>query len=67
VECVNIIRRQIIESVKKLLFRERLTGLHNGAPDLDRNIMPVGRAYQKLIQQWCDVLSIESCGLYFRH
>ena len=38
-----------------------------GLYDLDRNIMPVGRAYQKLIQQWRDVLSTESYGLYFRH
>jgi beta-glucosidase/6-phospho-beta-glucosidase/beta-galactosidase len=38
-----------------------------GLYDLDRNIMPVGRAYQKLIQQWRDVLSAESYGLYFRH
>ena len=38
-----------------------------GLYDLDRNIMPVGRAYQKLIQQWRDVLSEETYGLYFRH
>jgi beta-glucosidase/6-phospho-beta-glucosidase/beta-galactosidase len=38
-----------------------------GLYDLDRNIMPVGRAYKKLIQQWRDVLSAESYGLYFRH
>jgi beta-glucosidase/6-phospho-beta-glucosidase/beta-galactosidase len=38
-----------------------------GLYDLDRKIMPVGRAYQKLIQQWRDVLSAESYGLYFRH
>lgn len=38
-----------------------------GLYDLDRNIMPVGRAYQKLIQQWRDVLSVESYGLYFKH
>ena len=38
-----------------------------GLYDLDRQIMPVGRAYQKLIQQWRDVLSAESYGLYFRH
>jgi hypothetical protein len=31
------------------------------------NIMPVDRAYQKLIQQWRDVLSAESYALYFRH
>jgi hypothetical protein len=31
-----------------------------GLYDLDRNIMPVGRAYQKLIQQWRDVLSAEA-------
>ena len=38
-----------------------------GLYDLDRNIMPVGRAYQKLMQQWRDVLSEETYGLYFRH
>ena len=38
-----------------------------GLYDLSRNIMPVGKAYQKLIQQWRDVLSVESYGLYFRH
>jgi beta-glucosidase/6-phospho-beta-glucosidase/beta-galactosidase len=38
-----------------------------GLYDLDRNIMPVGRAYNKLIQQWKDVLSAESYGLYFKH
>ena len=38
-----------------------------GLYDLDRNIMPVGKAYKKLIQQWSDVLSAESYGLYFRH
>lgn len=38
-----------------------------GLYDLDRNIMPVGRAYQKLMQQWRDVLSKETYGLYFRH
>ena len=38
-----------------------------GLYDLDRNIMPVGKAYQKLIQQWRDVLSEETYGLYFRH
>jgi len=38
-----------------------------GLYDLDRNIMPVGRAYQKLIQQWRNVLSQETYGLYFRH
>ena len=25
-----------------------------GLFDLDRNIRPVGRAYQSLIRQWCD-------------
>ena len=38
-----------------------------GLYDLDRTIMPVGRAYQKLMQQWRDVLSEETYGLYFRH
>jgi beta-glucosidase/6-phospho-beta-glucosidase/beta-galactosidase len=38
-----------------------------GLYDLDRNIMPVGRAYQKLMEQWRNVLSAETYGLYFRH
>ena len=38
-----------------------------GLYDLDRNIMPVGKAYKKLIQQWQDVLAAESYGLYFKH
>lgn len=36
-----------------------------GLYDLDRNIMPVGRAYKKVIQQWKDVLVAESYGLNF--
>jgi beta-glucosidase/6-phospho-beta-glucosidase/beta-galactosidase len=38
-----------------------------GLYDLDRNIMPVGKAYKKLMEQWKDVLSAESYGLYFKH
>ncbi|MEO5997564.1 MAG: family 1 glycosylhydrolase [Chitinophagaceae bacterium] len=36
-----------------------------GLFDLQRNIMPVGRAYKKLISQWRDVLEAESFGLNF--
>lgn len=38
-----------------------------GLYDLDRKIMPVGRAYKKVIQQWKDVLASESYGLLFRY
>ncbi len=34
-----------------------------GLFDLQRNIMPVGKAYKKLINQWKDVLVAESYGL----
>ncbi len=36
-----------------------------GLYDLDRNLMPVGRAYKKVIEQWRDVLVAESYGLNF--
>jgi beta-glucosidase/6-phospho-beta-glucosidase/beta-galactosidase len=36
-----------------------------GLFDLQRNIMPVGKAYKKLIGQWRDVLVAESYGLNF--
>lgn len=36
-----------------------------GLFDLERNIMPVGKAYKKLISQWRDVLVAESYGLNF--
>ena len=36
-----------------------------GLFDLDRKIMPVGKAYKKLISQWRDVLVTESYGLNF--
>lgn len=36
-----------------------------GLYDLDRNLMPVGRAYKKIIEQWKDVLASESYGLLF--
>ena len=38
-----------------------------GLYDLDRKIMPVGRAYKKIIEQWKDVLAAESYGLLFRY
>jgi beta-glucosidase/6-phospho-beta-glucosidase/beta-galactosidase len=37
-----------------------------GLFDLDRNMMPVGKAYKRLIQQWQDILASESYGLLFR-
>jgi beta-glucosidase/6-phospho-beta-glucosidase/beta-galactosidase len=37
-----------------------------GLFDLDRKIMPVGKAYKKVIDQWQDVLAKESYGLHFR-
>ena len=36
-----------------------------GLYDLNRNIMPVGKAYKKLIGQWKNVLEAESYGLNF--
>jgi beta-glucosidase/6-phospho-beta-glucosidase/beta-galactosidase len=36
-----------------------------GLFDLDRNIMPVGEAYKKLINDWKDILNEESFGLTF--
>lgn len=36
-----------------------------GLFDLDRNIMPVGEAYKKLIENWKEVLNTESFGLVF--
>jgi beta-glucosidase/6-phospho-beta-glucosidase/beta-galactosidase len=36
-----------------------------GLYDLDRKLMPVGRAYKKIIQQWRDVLADERYGLHF--
>jgi beta-glucosidase/6-phospho-beta-glucosidase/beta-galactosidase len=38
-----------------------------GLYDLDRKIMPVGKAYKRVIEQWQDVLEKESFGLFFRH
>ena len=36
-----------------------------GLYDLNRKIMPVGKAYKKIIEQWQDVLISESYGLHF--
>jgi beta-glucosidase/6-phospho-beta-glucosidase/beta-galactosidase len=36
-----------------------------GLYDLDRKIMPVGKAYKNLITQWKDILEEESYGLVF--
>lgn len=38
-----------------------------GLVDLNREIRPVGRAYQKLIAQWRDILPTESLGLAFSY
>ena len=38
-----------------------------GLYDLDRKIMPVGKAYKKLISQWRDILTEESYGLLFHN
>jgi beta-glucosidase/6-phospho-beta-glucosidase/beta-galactosidase len=38
-----------------------------GLYDLDRKIMPVGKAYKKIIQQWKDILAEERYGMQFRH
>jgi beta-glucosidase/6-phospho-beta-glucosidase/beta-galactosidase len=48
-------------------LREDNNRVHEvGLFDLDRNILPVGRAYKRIIQQWQDVLESESYGLHFR-
>lgn len=38
-----------------------------GLYDLDRKIMPVGKAYKKLIHQWKDIITEESYGLVFQN
>jgi beta-glucosidase/6-phospho-beta-glucosidase/beta-galactosidase len=38
-----------------------------GLFDLDRKIMPVGEAYQKLIENWKDILNEESFGLVYHN
>jgi beta-glucosidase/6-phospho-beta-glucosidase/beta-galactosidase len=38
-----------------------------GLYDLERNLMPVGNAYKRVIQQWQDILSSESYKWSFRH
>ena len=38
-----------------------------GLYDLNRNIMPVGKAYRDLISQWKDIISEESYGLIFQY
>ncbi|MBD0374919.1 MAG: family 1 glycosylhydrolase [Flavisolibacter sp.] len=37
-----------------------------GLYDLNRQQMPVGKVYQRIIQQWQDILASESYGLQFR-
>jgi hypothetical protein len=39
--------------------------LELGLFDLNRNIMPVGEAYQELILNWKDILNKQSYGLPF--
>lgn len=49
-------------------LRENNGRIHEvGLFDLDRNIMPVGRSYKRVIQQWQNILASESYGLSFRH
>lgn len=38
-----------------------------GLYDLDRKIMPVGKAYKKLIHEWRDIITEESYGLVFQN
>jgi beta-glucosidase/6-phospho-beta-glucosidase/beta-galactosidase len=38
-----------------------------GLYDLERNIMPVGKAFKRLIHQWQDVLYTESLGMVYKH
>ncbi len=38
-----------------------------GLYDLDRKIMPVGKAYKKLIYEWKDIIKEESNGLIFQN
>jgi hypothetical protein len=49
-------------------LREDAGRVHEvGLFDLDRNIMPVGHAYKKVIQQWQSVLDKHNYGWVFRH
>jgi Beta-glucosidase/6-phospho-beta-glucosidase/beta-galactosidase len=38
-----------------------------GLYDLDRKIMPVGKAYKKLVDQWKEIITEESYGLIFQN
>jgi beta-glucosidase/6-phospho-beta-glucosidase/beta-galactosidase len=38
-----------------------------GLFDLNRQIMPVGKAYKELVRQWKDIISEESYGLIFQY
>jgi hypothetical protein len=38
-----------------------------GLYDLDRKIQPVGKAHQRLIDQWREILPTESFGLTFTY
>jgi beta-glucosidase/6-phospho-beta-glucosidase/beta-galactosidase len=49
-------------------LREDNGNVHEvGLFDLQRNIMPVGRAFKRLIEQWSEVLATENYGRFFRH
>jgi len=49
-------------------LREDRGHIHEvGLFDLDRNIMPVGRAYKRVIEQWQGLLSSANYGLFFKH
>ena len=51
-----------------IALREDRGHIHQvGLFDLDRNIMPVGRAYKRLIEQWQGLLSSANYGLFFKH
>ena len=48
-------------------LREKNNRVHEvGLFDLDRNLLPVGKAYKKLIEQWQEPLLNASFGLHFR-
>jgi beta-glucosidase/6-phospho-beta-glucosidase/beta-galactosidase len=49
-------------------LREENGRIHEvGLYDLERNIMPVGKAFKRLISQWEEVLSNINYGWSFRH
>ena len=38
-----------------------------GLYDLNRKIMPVGKAYKEMVSQWKDIIGEESYGLIFQY